>query len=92
VLLRAMNAAFGKGGTRGGGEGAVEKPMEDEAGSNGLEMEMAPGSQYANDLFRTGGVGGGTGASVGVGASVDAVMFGTAHGVTISCCVVPSKG
>jgi len=92
LLRRARNSGLGKGGTRddGGGEEGMEKPMTDEIGSKGLEMEAAPRSQDANVLFRTVGVDVGTSASVGAG--VDAVMFGSAHGVTISCCVVPSTG
>jgi hypothetical protein len=42
-------------------------------GSKGSEVEAAPASQDVNDMFRTGGMDGGTGASVGVGAGVDTV-------------------
>jgi hypothetical protein len=92
VLLRgARNSAPGKGGTRDGEGGAgMERPMTDEAGGEGLE-EAAPASRDASGLFRTDGVDAGTGASVGVGADVDAVMSGTAHGATISRCVVLSR-
>jgi hypothetical protein len=90
VLLWSV---LGKGGKRdGGGEEGTEKPTTDEAGSKVLGVEAEPGSQDASDLFRTGGVDAGTGASVSVGAGVDAVMSGSTHGAAISRCVVPSGG
>ena len=96
MLLRGANdSVLGDGGRRGGeGETGMEKPMTDEAGSNGWEAEAAPGPRGSNDLFRTSSVDSGTGAGVGVGAGVDAVdkISQTAHGATISCCVVPSRG
>lgn len=66
-------------------------------GSKGSEVEAAPASQDVNDMFRTGGMDGGTGASVGVGAGVDTVdkislMSGWGQSATIFCCAVPSRG
>lgn len=92
-----MRFAICKGETRDGGrESGKAKPMTDEAGGKGLEMEMevAPASENANDLVRTGGMDADTGA--GVGAVVDPVdkislVSGSAHAATISC-VVPSRG
>jgi hypothetical protein len=90
LLRRARNSAPGKGGRRDGeGEAGMERSTTDEAGGKGLEAEGAPASRDANDLFKTGGVDAGTGASAGTG--VDAVMSGAAHGATISRCVVPSR-
>jgi len=70
----------------------MEEPTTDEVGGKGFEVAAAPAPQDANDLFRAGGVDAGTGASVSVRADVDAVRSGSAHGATISCCVVPSRG
>ena len=50
----------------------MEKPSMDEAGSKGLEVEAAPGSQDSNDLIKIGGVEAGTGTSVGVGVGAGA--------------------
>jgi len=75
----------------------MEKPTTDEAGIKGLEVVVAPASQDANDLSRTGGVDAGTDTSGGVGAAVDTVdkfslMSDSAYGATKSRSIVPSRG
>ena len=97
----AKNSAVGRGRARGGGEPGIENPTTDEAGRTGLEVgvEVAPASQDANDLFKTGVVDAttGAGAGVGAGADLDAVdkfspKSGCLPGTSISRCVVPSGG
>jgi hypothetical protein len=98
LLKRAKNSALVKSGTWGSGEEVgMEKPRTGEANDKELVVETAPALQDVDDLFRTGGVDGGTGASVGVSVGVDAVnkvflMSGFANGVAKSRCVVPSGG
>jgi hypothetical protein len=72
VVLVGWEDVLGKGGTGDEGESGKEKPTTDEVGSKGLEMEVAPASQVVNDLLRMSVSGAGTGASVGIGASMDA--------------------
>jgi hypothetical protein len=92
-LRKARNSALCDGGTReGGGEEGMEGITTDEVGSKGLGVRAEPGSEEANDLSRVGGVDACTSASTGVGSGMDAVMSDTAHGATISFCVVPSGG
>ena len=99
LLTKVRKSASGTGETRDGGrEAGTERRTMDEEESKGLEVEMeaTSASQDVNDVFRIGGVDAGTGASVGVGAGMDAVdwislMSDSAHGTTISCCVLPSR-
>ena len=95
MLLRARSSALSEIGARNsGGEVGAEYPTTDEAGSKGLEAEVAPASKDANGLFRTGGVDAGSGASVGVldAENKISLMSGSANGASISHCPVLSKG
>ena len=79
------SSAFGRGGTRDGGEAGTEGPTTEEARSKELEAEAVSVSHDIDDSFRTGGVDSGADASVCAG--VDAVdriseLSGSAHGVT----------
>ena len=93
LLWRAKDSALGEGGG-GGGQMGMEKPTTDEVESEGLEVEAAPASQDSNGLFRTDDVDAGTGVAVGVGAGVHMIdKFSlTAHGATMSRCVVFPRG
>jgi hypothetical protein len=83
-LRRARTFAICKGETRDSGR---------EPGSKGLEVEATPA---AEDVARAGGVDTSIGAGVGVGVGVGAVdkisLSGSAHGATITCCVVSPRG
>jgi hypothetical protein len=99
VVKHPIERVMGKGGTWDGGvEAGMAKPTAEEAESKGSEAEAASASREANDSFRTGGLDAGTGASVDVGVGMDdavdkiSPMTGSAHGTTISRCVVPSRG
>lgn len=98
VVKYPIERVMGKGGTWDGGvEAGMVKPTAEAAESKGWEARAAPESREVNDLFRTGGLDAGTGASVDVGAGMDdavdkiSPMTGSAHGATISRCVVPSR-
>ena len=98
MLLRERNSVSSKGVTPDGGEEAgIEKLTTGEARSKGLKAKATPVSRDADDLFITGGVDAGKGASIGKGSGVDAadrtsVKFDSAHVSTISGRAVPSGG
>jgi hypothetical protein len=70
----------------------MERMTTEGVGSKGLGVETAPRAEDANDVFRTGGVDVGIGATEGVGADADTVSSSSAQGAIISSCAVPSKG
>jgi hypothetical protein len=87
-IHKSTNAlAMGRQRRRGDGEADDRRSREQVIGGR-----AAPRAEDANNVFRTGCVDVGTGATEGVGADADTVSSSSAQDAVISSCAVPSRG